>query len=163
MTRNTLLVDLFIILLAGGCSAAELTIDATPAGIGRTAEFEIRFTPDSSALTALQFDVGFNPHLVKLSAAAGPAATGAHKDLATASAGPGKMRFLIAGLNRESISKGVLVRLSVTLLDANKTGDKTLILSNAAGADRDAKRVQIEVRNGEAGPGRSPSSETVVR
>jgi hypothetical protein len=163
MTRNTLLGNLFIILLAGGCSAAELTIGAAPAGNGQTAEFEVQFTPDSSALAALQFDVGFNPTLVKLSATAGRAAMDAHKDLVTASAGPGKMRFLIVGLNRESISKGVVVRLSVTVLDANKTGDKTLVLSNAAGADREARRVQIEVRNGDASPGQSPSSGTVVR
>lgn len=157
MTRKTLRHNLLIALLACGCSAAELAIVATQSGVGQPVELLIQFTPDSSPLIGLQFDVGFNPDLVKLSATPGQAVIDAHKNLASASVAPGKTRFVIAGLNRESITKGAVVRLTVTVLDVNRAGAKSLVLSNAAGTDLDARSVEIEVRNGGHHPTRSPS------
>jgi hypothetical protein len=145
MVTRVLVGALAIIGLA---SAAELAVQSVSISPGQSKEIEIRFNAEGSQTTGLQFDLGFDAEILKIAAAPGAAATAAGKSVVSSELGRGKRRFIVAGLNRDAISDGVVVRLTVSVSDTSKAGDVVVGVDYVSGTDRDAKRLPVTARSG---------------
>jgi hypothetical protein len=127
-------IEVFAVLLAlHTLTAAELVIHNAAIEPGHSKDVEIEFKGDDSQATGLQFDLTFEADRLKITGAAGPSAASVSKGVVTSPIGPGAIRFIVAGLNREAIPDGVVVRVTVTVETSSKLGDSALGISNAKG------------------------------
>lgn len=103
------------------------------------------------AVAAMQFDVQFSSSRFPASAVtAGPAATASGKDVRANTLGPGRVRCIVAGLNRDAIPDGVAVNLTLSPAVDAPDGAYLVRLENVVLADPDAQSVPATVSNGVA-------------
>ncbi len=75
------------------------------------------------SLAALQMDLLFNSsHLSFVSVARGEAAALAEKDVTSREVSPGRIRFVIAGLNSKAVGSGILMTVSLKLASGVASG-----------------------------------------
>ena len=104
--------DIFI-LLAIACpllDSAVLTSNSLAAGAGQTVSSSLTLATEGEQIAALQFDLDWDESL-DVKPVIGEQARQIAKVLYGASLGPHSVRFLIAGLNREAMADGEILKL----------------------------------------------------
>lgn len=99
--------------------------------------------PKARAVAALQFDLQYDPSVLTIASAAGDATISAGKTLSTHVLSSGRIRFLIAGLNRTVIGDGSVVNLTIQVSASSSVGPYDLNMLNAVGADPTAQVVRV--------------------
>jgi len=111
---------------------------------GDTVPTSVEYTAQGAQVTALEFEVLYDPSALSLSnALAGSAATLASKDLAFNTPSPGDTIFLISGINQNVIGDGSVADLTFQVSFNAPAGPYNLSLSGIVGADADGNVVTI--------------------
>ncbi len=138
-------------LLHSAPPAAAAVLVSVPASLlarGDSAVIPVTSLSQGGSASGLQFDLLYDGAAVGVSATAGDAAGQGGKAVYVADVAPGQKRFVIAGMNQDSIPDGVLVNLFVYLrLDAPGS-EYPLQVSNVVGADADGQAVAVTGANG---------------
>jgi hypothetical protein len=127
--------------------AAELSIATMPIAAGLSSTITVEYRAKGAAVAALQFDLEFDTSIFSITSTAGTAASDAQKSLSTATLANGRTRFVLVGFNRNVLSDGVLVDLTIRVDSQARPGRYTLQISNIVGADVDALVVPVEVKS----------------
>ncbi len=134
--------------LAGAAHAATLRLETIAADPAAMMPLHLA-SAAGEAVAAMQFDFVFSASLFSVTGvAAGPAATAAGKEVQSSVVVPGRVRCLVAGLNREAIPEGVVVNFELTVAPAAPDGAFLVRIENAILADPDAGAVPSQTVNG---------------
>jgi hypothetical protein len=137
---------------AAGVSIPFITV-TTPGG---ASTLSVEFAPEETGVSAIQFDVHYDPSALSLNGVAGDATVAAAKTVASAVLAPGTVRFLIAGFNQTTLDSGSLVDLTVQLNETAGSGTYWLQLSNVIAVEPSSDTVGVTARHGavrlETGP-----------
>lgn len=135
-------------ILAATAQGSELRLASGVLSVGKTALLDVTLAAGKDLPTGIQFDLEYDPAALDLSVDAGPVAQKAAKNVRTGQIRAGKLRVLIIGFNRNTISDGVLavVHVSYKGTDAGKTFP--VHVTAAAGTNADAKPVAVTVQDG---------------
>jgi hypothetical protein len=142
-------VDVAILLACGGgLLAAELSLPArVPLRDQATLPLTLRGAEQN--LTALQCDLQFDGGVLDVSAAPGPASSAAGKSVVVRSLGTGRLRLIVAGMNRTAIRDGAVVVVTVRARAAGTNRAEFAVrILNAAGASADGNLLRMETRAG---------------
>ena len=133
-----------LLLLAASLAAcgAELAIDSVSIQRGSAAIATVRLNAGASRVVALQFDAECNP-AISLTGSVGLVAAGAEKTIYSASMGSGRTRFLLLGVNGNTLSDGSAVQVSVAADSTVLPGNYSLQLRNALASDADGFEVPL--------------------
>lgn len=140
MIRSVLASALFSGLIPAALFS-QISVPSQPAGAGSSLVMPVLFTPQSGAVSGVQFDLEYDSSVMSVTAVSGDAARRAGKSVYSSDLTPGKMRFIVVALNRTPIPAGTLVSLFVNLNSNAANGRYTLTISNAVGTDPDAQPV----------------------
>ncbi len=103
------------------------------------------------AVAAIQFEVVFSAfRFVSAAVTAGPAAIAAGKDVSASTPAPGRVRCIVAGLNRDAIPDGVVVNVTLSFAGGAPAGSYLIRLENVVLAGPDAESLPATVFNGVA-------------
>jgi hypothetical protein len=139
MLWNILIV---LVLFAGAASPADLTLDSKEAAPGTTVTLAIRLAAQDAALTGLQADFEFAGDVMEVTAAVGPAAAEAEKQLIGKVAGTGRYRLMLIGFNRNRIGDGEVALITIQL-NADAAGNYLLRLTGVTGTDADGNPISL--------------------
>ena len=141
--------DPFVLLLALGLSAqcAELVLDPVTAQAGSTVPIAVRFVAAGAQVTALQFDMNYDPLMV-FGASAASAATSASKGVYLAAMATGHSRLLLAGMNQQALGDGPVVALAAFVTSSTPAGAYALQLTNLAASDQNGNSVPLTSSGG---------------
>jgi hypothetical protein len=106
---------IILAMLAVAGNAADLNIGQEVLSAGHPATVNVSLASGGAALTGLQFDLEYDATLLNVTVSAGASATQGGKNVQPAVISPGKLRVLIVGLNRNTITDGVVAVLNVSL------------------------------------------------
>jgi uncharacterized protein (TIGR03437 family) len=99
-------------------------------------------------VSAIQFDVQYDRSAMSLVGIAGESTRASGKRLYQADIGPSTKRFVIAGLNRNSIPDGALLGLFANVEPGASNGVYRLTVSNVVGSDRNGGAAPVTAVNG---------------
>ena len=133
---------LFCLLGGSGLWAAALSLGRLSLKAGESVEASLSFLAQGALVTAIQFDLDYDDAQLRITASAGPAAFRAEKDLAV----NGK-RYVIAGLNQNALSDGVLVVLRLSA-SGSVAGSYPLRLTRVVATDKDGRAVGVTASDG---------------
>jgi hypothetical protein len=122
----------------GFAEATSLSISPDPlvGSPGDTLLTSVEYTAQGAQVTALQFDVLYNPSVLSLSGAlAGSADTLAGKSLSFNTGSPGDTTFVIFGINQNVIGDGSVADLRFQVSSNAPAGPYNLFLSGIVGSD----------------------------
>jgi Cohesin domain len=140
-----------IILLAAASTkvgAAQLSIPTNTTVSCGSVNINVTYRSQRAAVSAVQFDLEYDRKSLNITTSAGPAITSSAKSLTTSVLANGSIRFLVAGLNQNTLVDGDLANLTVQFKTSSKLGPYTLLISNATGADPSAQKVPVSSRSG---------------
>ncbi len=139
--------------------ASQLSLPNQFSGPNASLPVQVIFSPQSDSVSALQFDLQYDMSAMSIVVTAGDAARSSGKSLYYADLAPGNRRFLIVGVNQNSIPTGPLLNLFLNLNPSASGGAYPLAFSNAAGADVNGQPVTTTTTDGMvtvAGPNGAP-------
>jgi hypothetical protein len=134
--------------LAWAATAADLAIEQGKLTPDKPVSLAVTLSAGSEAPTGFQFDLEFDPAALDLSIEAGPAAKQASKGAQSRTLQPGKLRVLIIGFNRNTISDGVLALIQVTSKGTGAGKTFPVHMTAASGTNADAKAVAVTAKDG---------------
>jgi hypothetical protein len=134
-TRSSMIFGCLIILAATGrVHAAPLIAAGDVSGqAGSTVSVPVSFDPGGARVASFQFEIAFPPALSAGTVTAGPGLTSAGKSV-TSRMNEGRWRFIVFGLNRNTIDKAELT-LQVNIARRTTPGALTLPVSDVACSD----------------------------
>jgi hypothetical protein len=135
-------------VLAVSAHAAELSVGQGTVSPGKPAALDVTMTAGTEAPTGIQFDVEYDAASLDVTVEAGPSAKQAGKNLRSAPIQSGKLRVLIIGFNRTTISDGVLAVVHVSYKGTETGKTFPLHLAGSSGTNADAKPVAVTVKDG---------------
>lgn len=141
-------IAIALAMLGTAAMGAELSLSQGAVSTDKPALLDVTLASGKDLPTGIQFDLEYDPTALDLNVEAGPAAQKASKGLRSAQIRAGKLRVLIIGINRNTISDGVVavVRVSSKGTGAGKTFP--LHLTAAAGTNADAQPVAVNATDG---------------
>jgi uncharacterized protein (TIGR03437 family) len=128
--------------------AAQLAVDSLNLSPGGGGTIAVAYSATGDQVSALQFDIEFDSSAFGIIAIPGSAIRSAGKNFYSADLGPGSLRILLAGLNRNSLTDGPILTLFVNVLPTASQGSYSIVLTNALGADPAAAAVTISCSPG---------------
>ena len=128
-------------------AAAQLSLPAISAGPGASLIVSALFTPTSD-VSGLQFDLQYDSSAMSLAAIAGNVLRIAGKSVYSRVLNPNEIRFLIVGLNQNSIPQGALLTFVINVSQSAPAGSFTLALSNLVGTTPDGEGAPLSGQNG---------------
>jgi hypothetical protein len=139
---------LALAVLAVAANAAELSLEQGTLAPGKPAALAMKLAVGGDAPTGVQFDLEYDADALDISVEAGPAAKQASKGLQSSRLKPGKLRVLIIGFNRNTISDGVLAIVHISYKGAD--GGKTfpIHITGSAGTDEKAQAIAVAAKDG---------------
>jgi hypothetical protein len=142
--RTAFVVAMFAV--AG--NAAELSIEHGTLVAGKPVALSVKLAAGSDLPTGVQFDLEYDAAALDVSVEAGPAATQSGKSVSTSIIQAGKQRVLIIGVNRNSISDGVVAVLHVSF--KGQEGGKTfpIRITVPSGTNGKAESVTVSGKDG---------------
>jgi len=146
--RTLARVGVAALAAAMSASSAEVSVPQAVGSPGTILPLPVSFASQSSAVTAIQFDLQYDSSALSLSAVAGDAARIAGKTLFFRDLASGQRRFLIAGINQNLLADGALINLFVELVPTAPTGTYPLKLLNVVASDASAHAVTIKAVDG---------------
>ena len=135
-------------LLALPASASELSLDQATVTAGKPGTLHATLAAGKDLPTGIQFDLEYDATALDLTVELGPAAQQASKSLRSAQIRPGKLRVLIIGFNRTTISDGVIAVVHVSYKGTDSDKTFPIHVTAAAGTDADAKPVAVTAKDG---------------
>ncbi len=141
----SLLIGLFIV--ANAWSQSAISVGTASGYQGAPASISLRFTPGSTAVSTLQFDLNFPAALTYANVSTGSAATSAEKN-ASGSTISGGARFLIYGLNRNIIGSGEIANIQFYISSTATIGSIPVTISGIVAASPDAGQVTTSGTSG---------------
>jgi uncharacterized protein (TIGR03437 family) len=127
--------------------AAQLSIIGSAGSTPGSAVATIQLAGQGSLIAGVQFDLNSDPGLT-VSAAIGEGASNAGKNLSTSVLSSGTRRFLIVGLNQNTIPDGVLLTLNIFFPRASGGTQYVLHASNAGATDMSGDAVSMSAEDG---------------
>ena len=124
---------------------------------GGTTTTEVRLTVRGPSISGIQFDLEYPATVLSVTGTTGSAATDAGKSASSAQVAEGRIRFLVAGLNRNVFQSGAVVSLQWSAVAGAAQGPHPVRLTNAAATDPDGVIVPIETADSSVGIGRDPA------
>jgi hypothetical protein len=115
--------------------AAELAVERVTTQPGKKIAAQVKFKAEGAAVTALQFDVEYNPAAMTVGGALGPAAEAASKRITITDAAPNRKRVLLWGLNHNNLEDGAVVALTLEVKADASAGDYPLRLQSAGASN----------------------------
>lgn len=128
--------------------ATEISIPNQSAGPNASVPVEVIFSPQNDSVSALQFDLQYDPSVMSMVVIAGDAARSAGKSVYYTDLAPGDRRFLVVGLNQNGITTGPLLNLLLNLNSSSSGGVYPLAFSNAAAADPNGQPLTATTADG---------------
>lgn len=126
---------------------AELAVDSVSVQRGSETIATVRLNAGASRVVALQFDAECNP-AISLTGSVGLVAAGAEKTLYSARMGSGRTRFLLMGVNGNTLSDGAAVQVSVAADSTVLPGNYPLRLRNALASDVEGFEIPLTDADG---------------
>jgi hypothetical protein len=135
-------------VLAASANAAEITLEQGTVAAGKSVALNVKMTAGTEAPTGVQFDLEYDAAALDITVEAGPTSQQASKGLRTAAIQAGKLRVLIIGFNRTTISDGVLAVVHVSY-KGNETGKTFPVhISAQSGTNANAEKVAVTAKDG---------------
>jgi uncharacterized protein (TIGR03437 family) len=129
--------------LMSGAFSSELSLLNQSAAPGTSIVIPVMFTSESSFISGVQFDVQYDSAAMSLNATVGDPGRYSYKNLYVADLPASTKRFLMFGLNQNTIADGVLINLFVNLNPTISTGLYSLTLSNLAATGPDGNLISL--------------------
>lgn len=136
------------IVLTLSADAAEIVMEQGTVAPGRPATLNVKLISGSDLPTGVQFDLEFDPAALEIKVEGGPASQKAAKSLNSAAIQTGRLRVLIIGINRNTISDGVLALVHVSYKGSEKGKTFPLHFVASSGTDADAKTIVVTAKDG---------------
>ena len=133
-------------LTAAPC--AQLSLPAASAPTGSSLLLPISFASQSASVTAIQFDLQYDPAVLSLTATPGDTARAAGKSLYLWQLYPGLWRFFIVGLNQTAFADGALVNLFAVVSPVATPDTYPVQLLNIVASDPSAQPVTVTEPDG---------------
>jgi uncharacterized protein (TIGR03437 family) len=140
----------YIVFLAFGriVGGAQLSLPVLSTGPGSSVLVSALFAPGADTVSGIQFDLHYDGSATSLLGTPGEAARLAGKSVFYADLSPNDKRFVVIGLNRDSIPQGTLINVFV-VMKANALGGKySLTLTNLVSTDPTGQVVPTTGANG---------------
>jgi hypothetical protein len=135
-------------VFAAVANAAELSLEQGTLSAGKPAALKVTLAAGRDLPTGIQFDLEYDAAALDLSVEVGPAARQASKSLRSAQIEPGKLRVLIIGFNRTTISDGVIATVHVSYKGAHGSKTFQVHVTAAAGTNANAEPVAVTAKDG---------------
>jgi hypothetical protein len=135
-------------VLALVANAAELSLEQGTVAPGKPVALGMKLAAGTDVPTGVQFDLEYDAAALDLSVEAGPAAQQAAKNLRSAPIQPGKLRVLIIGFNRNTISDGVLAVVHVSYKGVETGRTFPVRVTASSGTNANAERVAVTAKDG---------------
>ena len=133
-------------------SAAEVSIPMARASAGGTVTMSVEYSAQGEAVSALNFDLAYDPNAFSITPTLGAAAASASKvlfsNVLSWSDGTAHLRIIIFGLNQTVIQDGSLVDLHIQVSPNSPKGQHTLDLVDLTLASPAAEAVPATVQSG---------------
>jgi hypothetical protein len=146
MRKSAIVLALAVMALAA--NAAELSLEQGVLSADKTASLKMTFTAGKDAASGIQFDLEYDAADLDVTVERGPAAQQAAKDVRSAQIRPGKLRVLIIGFNRNTISDGVIAVVHVSLKSGDGAKTFPVHVTAAAGTTADAETISMAAKDG---------------
>lgn len=140
-------------------SAAELAVERMAAQPGKKITAQVKFKAEGAAVTALQFDVEYNPSAMTISGALGLAAKAASKQITITDGAPNRKRVLLWGLNHNNLEDGTVVALTVEVKADAAVGDYPLRIQSAGASNSAGSPVAVRTADGNVAVSRSATQD----
>jgi len=134
--------------LAVAANAAKLAIEQGTVTPGKPATLAVTLAAGAEAPTGFQFDLEYDGAALDLNVEAGPAAKNASKMLQFRQLQEGKLRVLIIGFNRNTISDGILALIHITYKGTDTGKSFAVHMTASSGTNADAKPVAVTGTDG---------------
>ncbi len=135
LRRKSGVYALFIIFFASlAYGAPSLTLGSASGAAGTQVQIPVTFDSGGASVTTFQFDVTLPPYISPISASAGPILNSSGKTVVTSQTN-GVWRFLIFGLNNNTIGTGSLLTAQISIAGIVAAGSVTIPISNAVYSD----------------------------
>jgi len=125
---------LLTILCPLQAEAQNIAVGTASGQPGATVNVTVNFSPGSTGVATLQFDLGFSALLTHSSTATGAAAAAAGKSASASTIGGG-IRILIFGLNQNAIGAGAVAVVSLNIAAGATPGSVPITISNIVASD----------------------------
>ena len=139
-------------LAKAATGTAELSLPTETANPATTVETTIEYQADAAAVSALLFDVKYDPTVLAIEPAIGSSAEAAGKvlysNILPAPDGQALLRILIFGINQTAIQDGTLVDLAIKVSPDAPPGAHPLQFVDVSLASPDAEAVPFKVHAG---------------
>jgi Cohesin domain len=135
-------------VLTVAANAAEISLEQGTVAPGKSVALNVKMSAAADAPTGLQFDLEYDAAALDITVDPGSTAQQASKNVRTAPIQPGKLRVLIIGFNRTTISDGVLAIVHVTSKGAETGKTFPLHITGASGTNANAEKVAVTAKDG---------------
>jgi hypothetical protein len=129
-------------------NSAGLSISTSAAAPGAGVFVPITFESQSSSVAGIQFDLLYDSSALSLRVTVGDIMRTSGKTLSLREIAPGQMRFLVVGLNQNSIADGTLIHLFANVNVNALGGTYSLQLLNVVASDPSANAVTVTTVDG---------------
>lgn len=136
-----------LLAIAISAHCADLSVDLVSAQVGSAVPIMVRFAAGGIPVSALQFDLSYDS-TIGIWAVADAATIRAGKDLYSADIERSRRRFLLAGLNQNSLADGSIVALTALAGGNAIAGTYALRLSNLIASDQQGNIIPITSTDG---------------
>ncbi|MCX6634321.1 MAG: cohesin domain-containing protein, partial [Acidobacteria bacterium] len=131
-----LLASVACLILTPAALSDELALPGVSATPGTRLVLPVEFRSLGGSVAGVQFDLQYDSAAMSIAETADDAVSNSGKSLYHADLAPNKRRFLVVGLNQNSIPSGTLIHLLVYLNPNASNGLYPLIFSNIVATDR---------------------------
>lgn len=139
------------LIFYGNAFGSTLAVGQSKARPGETAvsvPLTLTVSPGDT-IAALQADVGFDPDTLSLSSvSAGPSAIAANKNVSFSVQAPGLIRLIIAGLNQNALTDGVVADMVFDVKQNTIAGSQAILLDKVLAADPTGVSVPVNAVSG---------------
>ncbi len=143
-------ITLVILAILGNSALAQtanISVGSDSGFLGESVTVSVEFTPGPADVSSLQFDLIFPQSLSYVSSTSGAALEAADKSLSS-NAITGGVRFVIFGLNLNTIGSGVICDVQLNIAPEAAAGSIPVALENITASDTNASPVDISSTSG---------------
>ena len=135
----------FLVLAA---NAAEIVMEQGTVSPGKPATLSVKLASGSDLPTGVQFDLEYDPAALDITVENGPVSQKAAKSLRSAVIQSGRLRVLIIGINRTTISDGVLALVHVAYKGSERGKTFPVHIIGSSGTNANAEKVIVTAKDG---------------
>jgi uncharacterized protein (TIGR03437 family) len=134
--------------MAACLSAQQLTLGTVSKGAGQTASLSVQLATAGVGISALQFDLLYNPNVLTITPVLGAMASAAGKSMSTNSVAANDLRVLIVGFNQTLIGNGDVTDLTIQIAANATPGSYPLAFSAQSASNPSGASIALGATNG---------------